>query len=118
VLLHPNDLLLKPAGIQLITRSLLAAGWHPRHIAGLVRSKFEDAAFQWGSAWESYEPATRADFYVRLFAGLYETGRDSLVDFNCTSNGEKGFCFAVGHGLCQLEPARRTLLERIPSLPA
>ncbi|MBL9152378.1 MAG: hypothetical protein JNK37_07835 [Verrucomicrobiales bacterium] len=48
LLVWPNDLLLKPAGIQLLTRCLLAEGWHPRHIAGLVRSKYENPAFNWG----------------------------------------------------------------------
>jgi hypothetical protein len=43
LLVWPNDLLLKPAGIQLLTRCLLAEQWHPRHIAGLIRSKFDIA---------------------------------------------------------------------------
>jgi hypothetical protein len=29
---------------------------------------------------------------VRLFAGLWATGMDESVDFNCISNQEKGFC--------------------------
>lgn len=114
ILERPNDLLLKPAGIQLVTRTLLAAGWHPRHIAGLVRSKFEDAVHHWGVSWDDYEPATRADFYVRLFAGLHLTGLDKLVDFNCTSNREKGFCFRPPDASCSLEPARHALLTRLP----
>jgi len=39
------------------------------------------------------DPAARADFYVRIFAGLFVTGRDDLVDFNCTSAQEQGICF-------------------------
>ncbi|TLD69094.1 hypothetical protein FEM03_19705 [Phragmitibacter flavus] len=107
---HPNDLLLKPAGMQLVSRSLLAMGWHPRHIAGLVRSKFEDPQFRWGVDWNLYEPATRADFYTRIFAGLYETGLDQLVDFNCVSTREKGFCFLRPTGCIGLEQQRHTLL--------
>lgn len=114
VLEWPNDLLLKPAGIQLVTRTLLAAGWHPRHIAGLIRSKFEDAGHHWGVSWDDYEPATRADFYTRLFAGLHLTGLDKLVDFNCTSNREKGFCFPPPDAMCSLEPARHALLSKLP----
>lgn len=109
---HPNDLLLKPAGFQLVTRSLLAEGWHPRHIAGLIRSKFEDPTFGWGVDWNDYEPATRADFYTRVFAGLYETGLDHLVDFNCVSTCEKGFCFLQPNGCGGLEVLRNTLLSR------
>ncbi len=98
----PNDRLLKPAGIQLVTRALLAEGWHPRHIAGLIRSKFEDPAYGWGVNWNEYEAGTRADFYTRLFAGLWATGVDELVDFNCVSTREKGFCATSPSTACEL----------------
>jgi len=112
VVTWPNDLLLKPAGMQLVTRCLLAAGWHPRHIAGFIRSKFENPAFNWGVNWNDYVPAIRADFYTRLFAGLFATGLDPLVDLNCTSTREKGFCFPVADEPCCLEPVRQALLSR------
>jgi hypothetical protein len=105
----PNDRLLKPAGMQLLTRALLAEGWHPRHIAGLIRSKFENPVHGWGSAWQEYEPGTRADFYTRLFAGQIATGLDRLVDFNCTSTQEKGFCPGPAPGGCSLQPHRHRL---------
>ncbi len=114
LLVFPNDLLLKPAGIQLVTRSLLALDWHPRHIAGLIRSKFEDPAFGWGVNWSDYEPATRADFYTRLFSGLHLTGLDRLVDYNCTSTQEKGFCFPPPESTCSLTESRNALLNRLP----
>ena len=41
ILEQPNDRLLKPYGIEQIVRTMLALGWHPRHIAGLIRSKYE-----------------------------------------------------------------------------
>ena len=106
---HPNDRLLKPAGMQLVTRALLAEGWHPRHIAGLIRSKFENPGYNWGIDWNDYEAGTRADFYVRLFAGLWETGVDELVDFNCISTAEKGFCTGLTPGVCSLSPYFETL---------
>lgn len=109
----PNDLLLKPAGMQLVTRCLLAQGWHPRHIAGLIRSKFEDPSYGWGIDWNDYEAGTRADFYTRLFACLHLTGLDRLVDLNCTSTREKGFCFPPQAGDCHLEPIRQTLLSNL-----
>jgi hypothetical protein len=115
LLVFPNDLLLKPAGMQLVTRCLLALDWHPRHVAGLIRSKFEDPRFGWGVNWGDYEPATRADFYTRLFSAIHLTGVDRLVDFNCTSNQEKGFCFRKAKGECTLEASRSTLLSRLPS---
>ena len=40
---QPNDLLLKPARIRQLTRIMLALGWHPRHIAGLIHSKYAQA---------------------------------------------------------------------------
>jgi len=87
----PNDLLLRPSGMRLVTRVMLALGWHPRHIAGLIRSKFE-RDYAWGDQWEGYDPAMRADFYTRVFAGLFVTGRDDLVDFNCQSSKEERTC--------------------------
>ncbi len=91
VLANPNDLLLRPSGMRLITRALLALGWHPRHIAGLIRSKFE-RDFAWGEQWQGYDPAMRADFYTRVFAGLFTVGRDDLVNFNCQSSKEERTC--------------------------
>ncbi|MFZ9920311.1 MAG: hypothetical protein ACO3FQ_04030 [Terrimicrobiaceae bacterium] len=66
-LMFPNDLLLKPSGIRSVTECLLERDWHPRHIAGLIRSKFE-RDYDWGSQWIDYSPAMRADFYVRIFS--------------------------------------------------
>lgn len=109
----PNDLLLKPAGMQLLTRCLLAQHWHPRHIAGLIRHTFENPAHQWGVGWSDYEPATRAEFYTRTFTCLHQAGIDRLVDFNCTSTQEKGFCFRPHQTSCSLEPCRQQLLTEI-----
>jgi hypothetical protein len=84
ILQQPNDLLLKPVGMRHLVRVLLALGWHPRHIAGLVRSKFE-RDYGWGNYFFLYDAATRADFYTRLFTGLIITGMDDLSDFQCLS---------------------------------
>jgi hypothetical protein len=91
ILQTPNDRLAKPACIQMVVRTLMAVGWHPRHIAGLIRSKYE-RDHGWGDTWYRYDASCRADFYVRVFAGLLRTGRDSLIDFNCVSTKEKGYC--------------------------
>jgi hypothetical protein len=80
----------------------MAEGWHPRHVAGLIRSKFENPEHGWGVNWGDYEAGTRADFYTRLFAGLWATGVDELVDFNCVSTREKGFCIGPPVGECNL----------------
>lgn len=93
---NPNDLLLQPAGIQHLVRSLTALGWEPRHVAGLLRSKYE-RDHGWIPGVHFYEPGIRADFYTRLFAGLAATGRDPLTDFNCRSADEKWLC---ARGVC------------------
>jgi hypothetical protein len=109
---RPNDWLLKPTNIQTIARVLWSLGWHPRAIAGLIRSKYE-RDYGWGDRWEVADPAQRADFYVRLFCGLVATGVDALEDFNCISQQEKGYCPrpGCGHNLLDYRPAlliRRT----------
>lgn len=110
VLEQPNDLLLQPARIRLLTRTLLALGWHPRHIAGLLRSKFE-RDHHWGLQWKDADPALRADFYVRVFTGLFAVGVDDLLDFNCKSCQESGLCVASGCS-SNLEWFRRSALDR------
>jgi hypothetical protein len=116
VLREPNDWLLKPSGIQLVTRCLLALGWHPRHIAGLVRSKFQNPAHGWGEKWREYDAVLRAEFYVRLFAGQIAAGLDQGIDFNCVSLQEKQFCWDPCG--CSLEPFRCRLYERLNPNPA
>ena len=106
----PNDLLLKPANIQRVARVLMAVGWHPRHIAGLIRSKFE-RAHAWGGLWKGYDAAARADFYTRIFAGLFVTGLDDLVAFNCQSVKEaKLYC--LSNCPFNLEHYQKSLLNR------
>jgi hypothetical protein len=87
----PNDLLLRPGHLQLLTRTLMARGWHPRHVAGLVHMHYA-APRLWGDHWTRIDPETRADFDVRVFAALVAMGRDEGVDFNCVSTQEKGLC--------------------------
>jgi hypothetical protein len=110
VLEHPNDLLLRPGNIRRLVRVLLALGWHPRHIAGLIRSRFE-RDHHWGAAWLGYDAATRADFYTRVFAGLAVTGQDDLVDFNCQSANEEKLC-GIGDCPLNLLPYKQSLLKR------
>jgi hypothetical protein len=87
---QPNDLLLRPAFIRRLVRVMLALGWHPRHIAGLICSRYQ-RDFDW-TQFVDVDPATRADFYTRVFSGLFAAGTDDLVDFNCVSAQEQGTC--------------------------
>ncbi|MBI2957998.1 MAG: hypothetical protein HYY32_04060 [Chloroflexi bacterium] len=87
----PNPALADPTNIQNVSRVLVSRGWHPRSVAGLIRSRFE-RDFSWGPNWLYYDAAARADFYVRLHGGLVADGLDDLRDFNCISHQEKGYC--------------------------
>jgi hypothetical protein len=95
----PNDRLLKPEHIQHLVRVLMARGLSAAAIAALVQSVYE-TDHQWGDRWLRMDPRTRADFDVRVFAGLIATGLDSLVDFNCVSAQEKDICGGAG---CQFD---------------
>jgi hypothetical protein len=91
ILAEPNELLLRPTAIQLVVRALLARGWQARHVAGLIRSKYE-RPHGWLVDFHFHDAGLRAEFYTRMFAGLVATGCDRLIDFNCTSTQEKGLC--------------------------
>jgi hypothetical protein len=87
----------------------MALRWHPRAIAELIRSRYQ-ADYGWGDFWSRYDPENRALFYTRLFSGQVATGVDKLVDLNCVSEREKGYC-TVGGCSCNLVHYRE-LLER------
>jgi hypothetical protein len=92
ILAQPNDFLLKPGHIQHLVRLLLARGWSAAQAACLVRAAYE-ADHQWGNRWQvRMDAASRAEFDVRVFAGLVSTGADRLIDFNCVSAQEKDIC--------------------------
>lgn len=111
ILQNPNDLLLKPAGMRQVTRVLLSLGWHPRHIAGLIRSKFE-RNYGWGREWYFYDAATRADFYTRVFTAMVKTGLDKLDFFDCTPVKDLQNC-GDNREHCKLEEFKFSLLERV-----
>ena len=92
---QPNDLLLKPEHLQLLTRTLFAHGWEVAEIAALVASVYSRGEL-WGGHWARVDPRTRAEFDVRVFAGLVAMGLDEGVDFNCVSTQEKGMCPHTG----------------------
>lgn len=111
ILQNPNDLLLKPAGIRQVVRVLLSLGWHPRHIAGLIRSKFE-RNYGWGREWYFYDAATRADFYTRVFSVMIISGRDRLDTFDCTPVKGMQYCKDEKKP-CRLDNFKNSLLERV-----
>lgn len=92
---HPNDLLLKPEHIQHVVRVLMSRGWRPRQIADAVAERY-GADVGWGARWSRMDLRTRADFDVRVFAGLIVAGLDPMIDFNCVSALEKDICPQTG----------------------
>lgn len=87
----PNDWLLKPAALQHAVRVLTALGWSAPAIAHRICAAYSQN-HSWGDTWLRLDPCNRAIFYARLFSGMIATGLDSLVDFNCVSHQEKGYC--------------------------
>ncbi|MGE5836739.1 MAG: hypothetical protein ACM4AI_19855 [Acidobacteriota bacterium] len=92
---RPNDLLLRSGHVQHVVRGLLAEGWMPAQIAALIEQTYHEH-HEWGSRWSRLDVRTRAEFEVRVFAGLVATGADDLGDFTCVSAQEKGVCPLVG----------------------
>ncbi len=110
ILEHPNDLLLKPAGVRRLTITMLALGWHPSQIADLIHARFRED-HHWNDIFSGYDPRFRADFYTRLFAGLVWLKLDSAIDFSCWSSQKQGWCF---HQACNdlLEHYQQSLINR------
>jgi hypothetical protein len=63
----------------------------PRDIAAIVHSRYAKD-FGWGDRWSRLDAETRAEFDVRVFAGLIADGLDRGIDFNCRSAQEKELC--------------------------
>lgn len=106
---QPNDLLLRPGHIRRLVRVMLALGWHPRHIAGLIHSRYA-RPFGW-TQFERCDRGMRAEFYTRIFAGAFATGYDDLIDFNCVSTQEQKVCPLNNCGFNLLD-FRRSALNR------
>ncbi|MBD3378979.1 MAG: hypothetical protein GF408_00760 [Candidatus Omnitrophica bacterium] len=83
ILEEPNDLLLKPPCQEMLIKVLMSLGWHPRHIAGLFRSKYE-RNHGWGDMWYRYNAVSRAEFYCRTVAEGIFNGTDDLSGFDCS----------------------------------
>lgn len=79
ILENPNDSLLKPSPVRQLVAFLMEQGWHPRHIGGLIRSKYE-RDYGWLNQWYVYDAGMRADFHARVLSGLIKMGYDHLTD--------------------------------------
>jgi len=91
-LANPNPALLQPAQIQTLVRALTGKQWwHPKHVAGLIRSKYE-RNHDWEYNWGKYDANKHAKGWVRMYAGFLAMGLDQRTDQNCISHQEKGLC--------------------------
>jgi hypothetical protein len=108
----PNDRLLRPEYIQHLVRVLMARGWRPAAIAAVLESAY-NTDHGWGDRWLRLDARTRAEFDVRVFAGMIATRLDTLVDFNCVSAQEKGICPRSGCAF-DLRRDRDRLLGVVP----
>jgi hypothetical protein len=82
ILEHPNDALLSPGPVRQLVAFLLQEGWHPRHIAGLIRSKYE-RDYGWLNQWYVYDAGMRADYHTRVMAGLMQMELDPIGSAKC-----------------------------------
>jgi hypothetical protein len=101
----PNPALLAPVFLRTVALALWGLGWHPRSVAGLVRSRFE-GSHGWQDYWSRYDAASRAEFYVRVLSGAVADGLDAASDFTCESQALRGACTqrGCGHELGALFP--------------
>jgi hypothetical protein len=104
---EPNPSLLMPTNLRTVTLVLWSRGWHPAGVAALVEARFR-ADEGWGGQWQRYDPATRARFYVGLFAAAVAAGLDPPESFTCAAQQARGACPAgqCGHELARLYPGR------------
>ncbi len=103
--------LLNPTSIQNLCRVLFSAGWHPKHIAGLIRSYYETRQ-EWNTDWRKYHAETRANFWSRVYCGLIATGTDTLDDFNCVTHQARGYC-VLPHCGFSLEDCAEKIRDRV-----
>lgn len=111
VLRYPSPRLLQPGHLRTIALALWSTGWHPRSIAALVRSRYEEP-HDWGTHWQGRDAARTAEYYVRLFCASAALGLDD-GRFTCETEARHGLCPAEGCGY-DLGP----LLRRLRSLRA
>jgi hypothetical protein len=90
-IINPNPALLKPTLIKHLTRVFTSLSWHPKHIAGFLRSKYE-RDYNWETNWGKYDATLRANFWIRIYYGIMYCNLDNLDDFNCSYFQNLGFC--------------------------
>ena len=96
VLRYPVPRLLEPRHLRTVALTLWSVGWHPRSIAALVRSRY-DEPHDWGTHWQRHDPAGTAAFYVGLYCAAAACGLDDGL-FTCETQARHALCPAGGCG--------------------
>ncbi len=102
-LARPNPLLLRPVHLHSVALGLWGLGWHPRSLATMVLSRYEQD-HHWGDYWARYAAASRAMFYMRLFCGALADGLEDPAEFTCGVQAARDACDQAG---CTLEKRER-----------
>ncbi len=93
-------------GARLFVRGLLALGWHPRHLAGILH-------WRWCSR-DGHSSKSRqemADHLVRCLSALVLLGKDRLVRFDCDAVRSLGACPPSAHCRTTLAQLRQAVRE-------
>jgi hypothetical protein len=69
ILRNPSPALLKPDVLDFMINYLLDKGWHPKHIAGLIRAIYEDWHFYWENRFAKHDAARWANGWVEILGG-------------------------------------------------
>lgn len=83
---HPDPLLLTPTHLQRLVRILDAQGWHPKHIGGLLYSRYKNIG------WGHYNPEKRANYWVEQYCGPIHDGTDDKRYMSCEEEQLRGSC--------------------------
>ncbi len=99
---NPNPRMLEPPNLQKLIITMLSVGWHPAHIAGFIRSKYE-RDYGWSenqsADWNKYDANLRARKWVELYVGAIVSGAHDQANQNCVSAGEEQLCFDPDCGI-------------------
>ena len=110
-LMNANPWLLMPTNILTVCRYFFSLGWHPKHIAGLLKAYYSQGPF-WSIDWQHYNVEVRANFWARVYCGMIAMGVDTLDDFDCGAQAEKEFCPKplCGHDLAEYRAKIESML--------
>ncbi|MFH1540544.1 MAG: hypothetical protein ABID79_01665 [Elusimicrobiota bacterium] len=99
----PEPHIKKPTNIRKIVAVLRSKGWDYKHIAGFFYSHFKKL-IDFSS--NKYNAEIRANFFVQLYGAPIYLGIDKLLDINCISHSEIGYCIKslCGHDLALWKP--------------